>query len=222
MKDASFGSNMISLARPGFDSSIVKKISELTGPGQEHLILPDGLAARKLQCYMNDREEFENKLAPIPSNGRAGQEAIKCEVLRLSWSDASGRTHREDGPAVISLQGLRKWHTTGYLSHLRCKSARFEWLQNALYSRASGPFMIDVRDLEINMKDGAVAAVTVGGMSFRWAIDGMEIPPENVRRVTKRFRFRLNFYSSGPSVFQDSVDEFNFYNELLTLDEGPD
>lgn len=218
MKDVDPGSGA-ALSRPRFDPWIVERISELIGPGQEHLILPDEIVARNLQCHMNDQEEFENKLAPIHSNGRAGEETIKCGVLRFSWSDAVGRTHRENGPAVISLQGLRKWHAAGELSHLRCKSARFEWLQNALYLRPSGPFMIDVRDLVIYMEDGNVAKATVESMSFRWAIDGVEIPSDNVRRVIKKFGLHLDMYSSGPSVFQSTVDEFNFYNELLSLTE---
>lgn len=191
----------VTMPRDLFDPKIATAISEDEALRDE---IPDTIKISKYK-HLTNREERLHTGSPQPS--------LACGTLNLMWDG-----NRAQGPSRVRMDRLMKWHHEGAIHRasghaLVCKSVRFEWLRDGVYYRESGPYMITLRDVQMQFHMGQRLQATFSKIDYRWAIDGREMGQDFIERVISQYNFELGLFHPH-NVFKDDVQEFEFYTEL--------
>ena len=184
-------------------------------------------------------------------NGTTRRSPLKIKRMNLMWGDLVSmgedlkdgcdvkivnKPFRADGPAVVTLAGLHKWHREGDLHRpykngknfaIRCDLAQFRWFTNektpGLMYRTCGPMELSLYDVKIFHDEDTdiplAKKFTFGRIGFRWNTHGGTVITERnayaaLEGVACGETDKYNLLTTKDSIFLDSLDEFLFWQEV--------
>jgi hypothetical protein len=147
--------------------------------------VPDGL-----YCLIHDDPEYQMIYQLVEET------APYCLKESIEWQDKQGRTHRDDGPAVINPDGTQIWfqhgecHRDGGPAAIRPRGTQF-WYQHGELHRDDGPAVIDpsgtqmwFQHNEVHREDGP--AIVMGDGTQHWMWHGQGVTKKEHAKLRKQ------------------------------------
>jgi hypothetical protein len=134
---------------------------------------------------------------------------------------------RTNGPACVSLSGLKMWHHQDTVNRRRgdaiiCDQAVFSWntKRSTKSFRESGPFQVTIKDFRAAYNMGVSTSASYTHLGVSWGTEnGIRLGEEKVQDVINKHGIKVNYLLSD-SAFSDEGEEFIFWDEIGREQEG--
>jgi len=164
-------------------------------------------------------------------HGGNSSPTISFDTMRIAWGDDNfeylnhtfaPNRWRKNGPCLINLTNVKKWHQDGQLHRKRgdaliCSHVELFWATKQMkgFYREGGPYKVTLGGMTAKALNGEIIEAGQGGeVTYSWQTEsGATIGQKIVDTIIAKTGVQMDFRQAD-NVFMRPRDEFLFYAEL--------